>query len=207
MHGFFPFVRRTVGALLHGGLGSEIRRTAIAAPVLVLAGFVSGWLFPQTVDTMLAFFMDSVDVEALTSAPAGSVATAIFLNNVSAAFSAILIGAVPFVYLSALPLGLNFFILGLLGAFCCQSGPGLGFYLLGILPHGIFELPALVLFCAAGLYLCSCVTARIRGKDGVRLLPALEGVSQLFLFVVLPLLLAAALIEAYVTPWLLSLCG
>ena len=47
------------------------------------------------------------------------------------------------------------------------AASSLGVYLVGILPHGIFELPALVLFCAAGLYLCSRVTARVRGdKEG-----------------------------------------
>ena len=132
-------------------------------------------------------------------------AAAIFANNLTAAFSAILWGLVPFAYLAAFPLGFNFFLIGALGAYYVRSGSSLGVYLVGILPHGIFELPALVLFCAAGLYLCSRVTARVRGDKEVRILRTLSEVSTLFLYVILPLLAAAALVETYVTPRLLAM--
>ena len=121
------------------------------------------------------------------------------------AFSAILWGLVPFAYLAAFPLGFNFFLIGALGVYYVRSGVGLGSYLVGILPHGVFELPALVLFCAAGLYLCSRVTARVRGDKEVRILRTLSEVSTLFLYVILPLLAAAALMETYVTPRLLAM--
>ena len=62
-----------------------------------------------------------------------------------------------------------------------------------------------MLFCAAGLYLCSRVTARVRGDKEIRILRTLSEVSTLFLYVILPLLAAAALVETYVTPRLLSL--
>ena len=56
-----------------------------------------------------------------------------------------------------------------------------------------------------GLYLCSRVTARVRGDKEVRILRTLSEVSTLFLYVILPLLAAAALIETYVTPRLLAM--
>ena len=114
-------------------------------------------------------------------------------------------GSCPLAYLAAFPLGFNFFLIGALGAYYVRSGSSLGVYLVGILPHGVFELPALVLFCAAGLYLCSRVTARVRGDKEVRILRTLSEVSTLFLYVILPLLAAAALMETYVTPRLLAM--
>ena len=92
-----------------------------------------------------------------------------------------------------------------MGAYYVHGGTSLAAYLAGILPHGVVELPTLVLFCAAGLYLCSCTTARVRGNKDIRLIPVLAQISTLFLWVILPLLAVAALIETYVTPQLLSL--
>ena len=55
------------------------------------------------------------------------------------------------------------------------------------------------------MYLCSRVTARVRGDKKVRILQTLSEVSTLFLYVVLPLLAVSALVETYVTPRLLAL--
>ena len=203
MNAFGSYLRRSVGALWDAGYGDEVRRAAVVAPALAIAGFAAAWFFPQVSENILRFFSLSVDVAGI-SAGGQNAAALIFFNNVTAAFSALLWGLVPFAYLAAFPLGFNFFVLGVMGAYAVQSGMGLDAYLVGILPHGFFELPALVLFCAAGLYLCSRVTARVRGDKSVQLLPLLAEVSRLFLCVILPLLAVSALVEAYVTPRLLS---
>ena len=205
MNGLSASLRRTLGALWRDGYGEEVWRAAVIAPVLLLAGAASAWCFPQVGDNLIRFFEQAVDLGALVSPDTKNAATLLFLNNASAAFSAILWGLAPFVYLSVFPLGLNFFLLGAMGAYCVRNGTGLGAYLVGILPHGVIELPALVLFCAAGLYLCSRVTARVRGDKTVRLIPTLAMVSTLFLCVILPLLAVSSLVEAYVTPRLLAL--
>jgi len=203
MNAFGSYLRRSAGALWDAGYGDEVRRAAVVAPVLAVAGFAAAWFFPQVSENILRFFSLSVDVEGI-SAGGRNAASLIFLNNAAAAFSALLWGLVPFAYLAAFPLGFNLFVLGVMGAYAVQSGMGLGAFLTGILPHGIVELPALVLFCAAGLYLCSRVTARVRGDKGVKLLPLLSDLSRLYLCVILPLLAVSALLEAYVTPRLLS---
>ena len=193
------YLRRTLCEAWRNGYGEEARRAAIVAPLLTLVGFAAAWFFPQLTDHV----MDSAGLSSVTETR--DMAAAIFANNLTAAFSAILWGLVPFAYLAAFPLGFNFFLVGALGAYYVRSGSSLGVYLVGILPHGIFELPALVLFCAAGLYLCSRVTARVRGDKEVRILRTLSEVSTLFLYVILPLLAAAALMETYVTPRLLAM--
>lgn len=203
MNAFGFYLRRSVGALWDAGYGDEVRRAAVVAPVLTVVGFAAAWFFPQVSENILRFFSLSVDMEGI-SAGGRNAASQLFLNNSTAAFSALLWGLVPFAYLAAFPLGFNFFVLGVLGAYAMQSGMGLGAYLVGILPHGLVELPTLVLFCAAGLYLCSRVTARVRGDKSVQLLSLLSSLSRLYLCVILPLLAVSAMIEAYVTPRLLA---
>lgn len=203
MNAFDFYLRRSVGALWDAGYRDEVRRAAVVAPVLTVVGFAAAWFFPQVSENILRFFSLSVDMEGI-SAGGRNAASQLFLNNSTAAFSALLWGLVPFAYLAAFPLGFNFFVLGVLGAYAMQSGMGLGAYLVGILPHGLVELPTLVLFCAAGLYLCSRVTARVRGDKSVQLLSLLSSLSRLYLCVILPLLAVSAMIEAYVTPRLLA---
>ena len=206
MNELSSYLRRTLSEAWQSGYGEEARRAAIVAPLLALIGFAAAWFFPQLTDHVMGVLEQAIDSTGLSSVTeTRDMAAAIFANNLTAAFSAIMWGLVPFVYLTALPLGFNFFLIGVMGAYYAQSGKGIGAYLVGILPHGIFELPALVFFCAAGLYLCSRVTARVRGSKEVRIVRALSEVSTIFLYLVLPLLAVAALVETYVTPHLLSL--
>lgn len=207
MNALRSYLRRTAGALWAKGYGDEVCRTALVAPMLTLIGFAAAWCFPTLSETYLKFYSLSIDTEALASAGVRDMASLIFVNNATAAFSALLWGLVPFAELSALPLGVNFFMLGVFGAYYCQSDAGMATYLLGILPHGIFELPALVLFCAAGLYLCSRMSARVRGDKSVSILLTLSELSRLYLCIVMPLLLLSAMVEAYITPQLLALLG
>jgi stage II sporulation protein M len=77
--------------------------------------------------------------------------------------------------------------------------------LAGILPHGIFEIPALILASAAILYIGAVlVTPRSQRTLGEVLIDALADWMKIGLGVVFPLLTIAAVIETWVTPVLLS---
>ena len=82
----------------------------------------------------------------------------------------------------------------------------MGAFLIGILPHGILELPALLVSFALGLYLCWTLSYKIclQRERSFRL--ALKEVGRAYLLIVVPLLLAAAGTETYVTPVLMGLC-
>ena len=149
MNELSSYLRRTLCEAWRNGYGEEARRAAIVAPLLTLVGFAAAWFFPQLTDHVMGVLEQAIDSAGLgTVTETRDMAAAIFANNLTAAFSAILWGLVPFAYLAAFPLGFNFFLIGALGAYYVRSGSSLGVYLVGILPHGIFELPALVLFCA-----------------------------------------------------------
>jgi stage II sporulation protein M len=70
-----------------------------------------------------------------------------------------------------------------------------------VLPHGIFEIPAIVLAMAAILNLGATLTAPADGKTiGEAWLLAAAKWARMMIAVVLPLFLLAALVEVYITP-------
>jgi stage II sporulation protein M len=71
-----------------------------------------------------------------------------------------------------------------------------------IVPHGIFELPAIFLGTSIGLKLGLHPFRRLAGKADTTLLSELSYGLRLFFRLILPLLLLAAAIEVFVTPLL-----
>lgn len=79
-------------------------------------------------------------------------------------------------------------------------------FAVGILPHGIFELPAIFLATAAMLKVgAQLVTPQSEKSLGEVLLLSLADWLRVFVGLVLPLLAVAALIEIYITPALIRL--
>jgi stage II sporulation protein M len=84
------------------------------------------------------------------------------------------------------------------------SEKSLGFLLAGLLPHGVFELPALILGEAAALSFGTMAIVALFNRERRRLLlPNLKH-NLKYLVVALALLVPAAIIETYITPLLLG---
>lgn len=77
--------------------------------------------------------------------------------------------------------------------------------LVGMLPHGIFEFPAICLSTTTGIYLCSVITGRILRKDTDTFKNALINILRTFLCLILPLTIAAAIVEGNITGILMSI--
>jgi uncharacterized membrane protein SpoIIM required for sporulation len=74
-----------------------------------------------------------------------------------------------------------------------------------VLPHGIVELPATVIATAMALRLGAVVIAPPRGltvTQGVLL--ALAELIKVLVLLVLPMLVVAAALEVWVTPWIVT---
>jgi stage II sporulation protein M len=77
-------------------------------------------------------------------------------------------------------------------------------FLAGVLPHGIFELPALLVGSAVVLYIgASLVTPQTGKSMGEVIIDLMADWAKIFIGLVVPLLAIAALIESYVTPGIL----
>ena len=177
----------------------EFLNTAAAFGVLVLLGFAAGMIFPDMAQQTLQNFAAQVEQLGLTDdVPQSQMMATLFFNNITASLLSMLYGLIPFLPLSALALGA-------FAAIYQQQGIGLGVYVLGVLPHGIFELSALILSCALGLLICRTGTERILKKSDTPFFRRVLDCIRVFLTFSVPLLLVAALIETYVTPALLNL--
>ena len=176
----------------------EFLNTAAAFGVLVLLGFAAGMIFPDMAQQTLQNFAAQIEQLGLTDDVPQS-------QMMAASLLSMLYGLIPFLPLSALALGTNALMLGAFAAIYQQQGIGLGVYVLGVLPHGIFELSALILSCALGLLICRTGTERILKKSDTPFFRRVLDCIRVFLTFSVPLLLVAALIETYVTPALLNL--
>lgn len=126
----------------------------------------------------------------------------IFINNAIKTLAVIGLGillAIP----PVLFIGINGFVLGSVISWS-KSLQGLAYTAAAIAPHGVIEIPMLVLATALGLMvgLESLKWARRRES---RVKSQLSSSLKLYLKVVLPGLAVAALIEVLVTPWVVGL--
>ena len=113
----------------------------------------------------------------------------IFFNNLRASFFAIVLGimlAIPTIFFIIT----NGYLLGFVSRYAA-SGESL-FVLWKLLPHGIFEIPAVMVSLGVGIKIGTDVLR----KDRAKLLPEdFNSALKLFLLVIIPLLLVAAIIE------------
>lgn len=126
----------------------------------------------------------------------------IFFHNLKIAgilfLSGFLFGALPIIIIFT-----NGFVIGLLMTkFTIEEGILL--ILSGTLPHGIFEIPAILLAGSLGLYFGVSLFKRLFTQKQVAIKKIFFFSMQKFIIIVVPFLLLSALIESFVTRHLLS---
>jgi len=129
----------------------------------------------------------------------------IFVNNIWAGGMVILLGFIPFLFIPNFSFISNVMILGVLGAVFHINGIGLLPFFAGILPHGVLEIPALILGTILGIHICEKLTKVIlrRGSPG-EFKQALFAALRIFLLWMVPLFAIASGIETFLTPMLLK---
>ncbi len=188
----------------------ENRLPIAATLVAVIGGMVLGWgiawqyplpanSIPLRIDAEV--FQRQLATPGYNFIPAIDT-WAIFSNNIRALLLASLLGLFSF---GSLALILLLVPMGVIGFFAGEMIPlgsdPITFLVAFILPHGIVELPAAILATAFGLRLGASIIAPPAGVTaGENLLRALAELLKIFIFVVLPMLLVAAWIEANITP-------
>lgn len=151
----------------------------------------------DVLEDMLGAFPDLANMDITT------IFLFILLNNVIKSFVWMVLGVIG----SAPPLFfaiLNGFFLGSF-SYSVSLEQGLGFTAAALIPHGIIEIPAILLSSAAGMALGYAVLNRLRGRGSVR--EEFARVISLFISRIVPLLLIAALFEVTLTPMVIVLLG
>ena len=198
---------------------SDIRPHLVMATLLFAAGIAAGILLQDALNQILETAFEELMREAdyIRSIPAYQQALFIFGNNTRVA----VISGIWAVFPPALGIlwpvvvmGMNGTVIGVAPAFFDM---GWSDFVLAILPHGILEVPALILASAVGIKfsisaLKACIAyilppPTVSGRDAfvTEMKPGWRAV-KLFA-VIIPLLVIAALIEVYISPQVMDLLG
>lgn len=160
---------------------------------------------PDSMQRQIAQLAAMIDSKDLVDESGRLSALGLFFNNFVATGMSVVAGVVPFIFVPLAALALNASIVGMISAIMAASGQG-GLYELAVsvAPHGVFEIPALLIGAAMGCTLCVDISARILYKRReMSFLALLSEVARLSVLVVVPLLAVAAMLEAYLTPVLM----
>ncbi len=134
----------------------------------------------------------------------------IWLHNLRVVALASLLGVFSFGVLGLLVLMLPLTLIGYLAANISMAGYSASTFLVAlVLPHGLLEIPAIVLTGAAVLSLGASLATPAQGQTiGEAWLVALARWMKIIIGVVIPLFLMAAIVEVFITPqiavWLLG---
>lgn len=174
--------------------------TLAAFLFLVTAGYLCGILINGMAENVMDWFSQTVAQSGVIWEDGSFHVLPLFFNNFRAMLLGIAYGLIPFLFFPALNLGFNAMLIGIFGAVYTRNGMGLLPYFAGILPHGIFEIPALVFSIACGIYLCRRITDYVKHNEKGIVKEAVFHCLRVFILIITPLLLIAAAVECYVTP-------
>lgn len=150
---------------------------------------IFGFIFPLFFTDIIQRFLQDI-FEATRDLNLFQLIIYIIQNNLISSLSGMVLG----IFLGVFPLLttlMNGYVLGFVGS---KSAAVYGAsILLRIIPHGIFEIPALIISLGLGLRLGMFVFAKNKGEE---LSYLLKNSFRIFIFIIIPLLLAAGIIES-----------
>jgi len=172
--------------------GRSLKSYLIILTLIFTAAFLAGMLAPSSTrqQTTDAFQVVADNYRGLAG---WKLFFTILLHNVMATIflliSGVIVGIIP-----TFAIGANGFILGVVYR---QTAEMVGYSkaALKVLPHGVFELPALLVAASYGLWLGVTVVRRMRRKESTLLRFHIEHAFRRYFVVVFPLLIVAAGIE------------
>jgi stage II sporulation protein M len=161
---------------------------------LFAAAFLGGNAAPEPVSRQVTDALQAVGDQYREMA-GGTLFFYILVHNVMASLlllaSGLLYGIVP-----VLAVGANGFVLGVL--FREVAGTlGIAKAAMQVVPHGVFEIPALLFTASYGLWLGILAVRRARGREETPLRVQVNRAFERYFAVVFPLLVMAAAIETY----------
>jgi stage II sporulation protein M len=127
----------------------------------------------------------------------------IIFNNVIKSFMWMVLGALggfPPLFFAVL----NGFFLGSF-SYSTSIDYSLAFTAAAIIPHGIIEIPTILLSSAAGMALGYALINRLRGRGSLR--AEFRSATRLFVSKIVPLLIISAVIEVTLTPMIVVFLG
>ena len=177
----------------------SIKKEIIIITFLFLSSLYFGYYVASLYPTLayIAFDEISSQFRFVKVLPSYLLFFFIFINNSIKILLAMLLG-VMFGLIPLLFILVNAFIIGIV-LYVSSMKIGMLASIMLILPHGIIEIPALILGCSYGLWLGKMLILKIIGKD-VSMIDCIKYTITQYGKVIMPMLMIAALIETYITP-------
>lgn len=198
------------GAFFKNYIRKPLLWISIAFFCIVACSSLIFYCYGDTAFSIMLDFMGDMQQSGVVDAMGDISPVILFANNVRASTLGWVSGLIPFCFLSVWPLVVNGSMLGILLGFLGE-GMELSFWgamrvmLVGTLPHGIFEIPALLLSFAMGIALCGQLNRKLRKKPIVMPIDEMIGeTARFYLLWIVPMLAIGAVIETYITPLLLQ---
>lgn len=185
-------------------LHQELLRYFLISLLIFVAACIGGFLAARTDpafgEALLTLFQQMVADEIMKGDPP-YLALQLFLNNLQACVL-LFLGGAAFGIVTLFILSFNGIVIG--GIMEVVSGKtGNMTMLAAIIPHGIFEIPAVIGSATLGMMLGRAVMLELTGQGNASERALVLG--RLFLRYVVPFVAIAACIEAFITPAVLQL--
>ncbi len=184
-----------------------IRLFIATVVALFLLSAAAGYMLPAASpgfsDALFSELQDKAG--SLSGKSPAAVMLSIFANNAAVSLIALLLGLaaglLPLVFVVS-----NGMVIGIMLEMIVEklgAAGGAAVFAAGILPHGVLELPAVLVSTAIGLRL-GYVALRALFKGDVAVAAELKDGLLVFLFWIVPILFVAAFVEAFVTAAILA---
>ena len=166
----------------------------------IATGYWAAQADPAVGDQIYAMFQEIV-VAGVASDSAVVMSFQIFINNVQIC-ALIFLGGATFGLLTLLLLMTNGIAIGVLIEVLLRE-MSLSALIFGLLPHGIFEIPAVLVSAALGMIVARGLWEELAGKGNV--LDSAKYAGRLFIMYVVPFIFLAACIEGFITPLVMEM--
>ncbi len=181
----------------------SLRHYILFSSLLFAMGVYSGYIFPQEYPEETRKLVEELKSIFLSEGEIGSweIFILVLENNIMK-----LLGVLTFGILAGvIPMAASFINGAILGIFAYLTSESLSweYFLAGILPHGILEIPALILATAIGMKIGKVGVWRLFSKKYSFKKEFIKGL-KFYISVLAPMIFIAALIEAFITPFVMS---
>lgn len=182
----------------------RIRPFIVFSAYLFIGSIFAGYFIAHNYDRETAALLDELKKKFLPSREYSQlkIFVYIFENNLTVLSVSLLFSLVAGIS-SLLIVIANGIILGVFAVIVSES-VSTGYLIAGILPHGIFEIPAMILTSAIGLRIGMTAILKLFGRKMSLAEEIFDGFG-FYIFIIIPLLFVAAFVESFITPVILSL--
>ena len=174
--------------------------TGILFLLFIAMGYWTAQADPAVGDQLYAMFQEMV-VASVISDSSAIMAFQIFINNAQIC-ALMFLGGATFGLLTMFFLVTNGIVIGALISVLLRD-MSFNTLILGLLPHGIFEIPAVLISAALGMMVARGLWEEIAGKGNVLRTAGVAG--RLFVMYVVPFIFIAACVEGFITPLIVGI--